>query len=325
MTDTARPRRPLTGAFLASPGPATWREALTLALKGFLMGVADIIPGVSGGTMAFITGIYEQLVAAIRSFDLAFVCRLARLDLAAALAGVHLRFLLPLLCGIGLALLSMARLMHYLLAHHPLPVWSLFFGLIAASIVVVVRWVRPLDAPNLLLLAVGVAVSYVVVGLIPMRTPETMWFLFLCGMVAICAMILPGISGAFLLLILGKYEYVTGALRSPLAPDSFLVLLVFAAGCLVGITGFSRLLGYLLVRHHARTLAVLAGFMIGAMRRIWPWKEIVTLPSAAGPIEDTVNILPAALDGTFFLAVGFMLAGAAAVLLIEAAAGRKRT
>jgi putative membrane protein len=287
------------------------------------MGVADIIPGVSGGTMAFITGIYEELVAAIRSFDLAFLGRLARLDFTGALAGVHLRFLVPLLCGIGCALLSMARLMHYLLENHPVPVWALFFGLISASIVVVLRRVKPLDGLNIALLAVGTAASYVIVGLIPLQTPETWWFLFLCGVVAICAMILPGISGAFLLLILGKYEYVTGALRNPLAPESLLVLAVFAAGCLVGITGFSRLLGFLLVRYHTRTLSVLAGFMIGAMRRIWPWKEFVTVPSAAGPIQDAVNVLPARLDGAFLLAVVFILAGALAVLAIEAAAGRK--
>jgi putative membrane protein len=306
-------------AWLRGPGPTTLPQALLLAAKGFCMGVADIIPGVSGGTIAFITGIYEDLLAAIRSVNAPFVAALARLRPAEALGEVHLRFLLPLLLGLGAALVGTAGLMHHLLTAHPVQVWALFLGLIGASILVVGRMVPRWGAAPLGALVLGAVAAWVIVGLIPVATPETPWFLFLCGVIAICAMILPGISGSFLLLILGKYEYVTAALRNPLDPGNLLILLIFGCGCVVGIAGFSRLLSWLLTRWHAPMIALLTGFMIGAARKVWPWKETLETAVIRGKVHvlREAAVLPDALDAGVLLALGLMAAGFAAVLLLD--------
>ena len=317
MMDTRK--QSLSDAFMASPGPRDLRGGALLWLKGFCMGGADIIPGVSGGTIAFITGIYEQLVDAIRSFDVRFVRRLFSLDLAGALAGVHLRFLLCLLFGILTAVVGMARVMHYMLNNHPVEIWSLFFGLILASIYVVGREIRPLDAKALLFIVLGAVGSYGLVGMIPVSTPETLPFVFFCGAVAICAMILPGISGAFLLLMLGKYEYVTRTLKNPFVLDNLLILLVFSAGAGAGIIVFSRVLHYLLHRWHGLTVSALTGFMIGALRKVWPWKEVLETSVIRGKVHvlREQNILPGGMDTEFFLAILLALTGVVAVLLLD--------
>ena len=309
----------LAQAWKASHGPDGRRAAIMLALKGFCMGGADIIPGVSGGTIAFITGIYDQLLDAIRSFDATVLRRALRFDLPGALAASHLRFLVILGSGIVAALLSMARIMSYLLANHPVHLWSLFFGLIAASILVVARTVGERGAANFAWAALGAAFSYQLVGMIPVTTPETSWFLFLCGALAICAMILPGISGAFILLLLGKYEYVTATLKNPFLPGNLLIIAVFLCGAVCGIVVFSRVLHYLLHRWHGAAMSVLAGFMIGAMRKVWPWKEILETRQVGHKllVISERNVAPAHLDGSFWLAVGLMVCGAAAVLLLE--------
>ena len=309
----------LKQAFLAGPGPENRRQAVMLWLKGLAMGTADIIPGVSGGTVAFITGIYAQLLAGIKSFDLAAVKAILRLDFASAVSGVHLKFLVPLFFGIAVAVVSTSRLMNYLLAHHPVPLWSLFFGLIAASILVVWRKVKVKNAAALGSLVVGTLLGWLIVGLIPVRTPEALWFIFVSGLIAICAMILPGISGAFILLILGKYEYVTGALKNPFALDNMLIIAVFLAGAAVGIASFSRLLHWLFSRWHDLTVACLTGFMLGAMRKIWPWKEVLESKVIRGKVHVLAeqNILPQAFDGVFWLAVALAAAGFLAVLMLE--------
>ena len=262
-------------AFMATPGPQSTRDAILLAIKGLGMGAADVVPGVSGGTVALITGIYDRLVQAIRSIDITALKHLARMDLKNALAGVHLRFLLTLFIGIGTAIISLARLMNYLLHHQPVFTWSLFFGLIAASILVVGRRVAGWRGAAGINFILGACAALMIVNLIPFSTPDQLWFIFLCGLVAICAMILPGISGAFILLILGKYEFVTAALKNPFLPDSLAIILVFCCGCAIGLMGFSRLLNYLLERYANGTLAFLTGLMAGSMWKIWPWKEVL--------------------------------------------------
>ena len=262
-------------AFLATPGPQSIRDAVLLALKGLCMGAADVVPGVSGGTVALITGIYDRFVQAIRSIDSQVLKHLVRLDLKSALKGVHLRFLITLFLGIGTDIISLARLMNYLLHHQPVYTWSLFFGLIAASILVVGRRVTGWRGAAGLNFILGGFAALIIVNLIPFSTPDQLWFIFLCGLVAICAMILPGISGAFILLILGKYEFVTAALKNPLLPANLMIILIFCCGCAIGLMGFSRLLNYLLKRYSNGTLAFLTGLMAGSMWKIWPWKEVL--------------------------------------------------
>jgi putative membrane protein len=309
---------------MASPGPRTPREAAMLWLKGLCMGGADIIPGVSGGTIAFITGIYSQLVDAIRSFDILFVRRLLRLDLKGALAEVHARFLACLLFGILTAIVTMAGVMNYMLNNRPVEIWSLFFGLIAASIFVVGREIKPLSAVNLGFVLLGAAGSYLLVGMIPVSTPETPVFIFLCGAIAICAMILPGISGAFLLLMLGKYEYVTRTLKNPFLWDNFVVIATFAAGAVVGIALFSRVLHFLLNRWHAATVSVLTGFMIGALRKVWPWKEVLESAVIRGKMHvlRTQNVLPDGFSGEVALAMGLFALGVLVVVVLERLSNR---
>lgn len=306
-------------AFFASPGPATVRKAMNLALKGLCMGSADVIPGVSGGTIALITGIYEDLIGALRSIDTKVVQKLLVLDIKGVVANVHVRFLLALFCGISAAILSLARLMNYLLHHHPIPTWSLFFGLIAASTLMIGKHVSNWFGKAGISLVAGIIAATLIVNLIPMQTPEDLWFIFLCGIVAICAMILPGISGAFILLILGKYEYVTGALKNPFLPHNLTIILVFCIGCALGLLGFSRVLNYLLQKFHNLTMAFLTGLIAGSMQKIWPWKEIIETQVIRGKVHVIWGgpTLPPAINQAFFIAAGLAALGFVAVLIIE--------
>jgi len=312
-------------AWFSSPGPTSFKETAWLALKGLSMGSADVIPGVSGGTLALITGIYQDLLAAIQSFDAVTFKSMFALQLKQALARVHIRFLLALFCGIGAAIVSLARLMNFLLHQHPIPTWSLFFGLIAASILVVGRQLADWFGRAGICFAAGTIAAYFIVNLIPMTTPEDLWFILLCGIVAICAMILPGISGAFILLILGKYEYITATLKNPFLPQNLAVIIVFGLGCVIGLAGFSRVLNYLLDRYHNLTLAFLTGLMTGSMQKIWPWKEILQVQLVGGKphVIWGGNILPAQMDSQVWLALLLAVVGFSGVMILERLA-RKR-
>jgi putative membrane protein len=306
-------------AFFSSPGPTSARKAVNLALKGLCMGSADVIPGVSGGTIALITGIYEDLIGALRSIDVKVIQKLLALDIKGALAKVHVRFLLALFLGITVAILSLARLMNFLLHYYPVPTWSLFFGLIAASTVMVGKHVSHWFGNAGISFVTGIVTATVIVNLIPMHTPEDLWFIFFCGIVAICAMILPGISGAFILLILGKYEYVTAALKNPFLPQNLIVILVFCIGCGIGLLGFSRVLNYLLQKFHNLTMAFLTGLIAGSLQKIWPWKEIVETQVIRGKTHVIWGgpSMPPAIDQEFFIATGLVVLGFIAVLVIE--------
>jgi putative membrane protein len=312
-------------AFFASPGPNSMKRAAALSLRGICMGSADVIPGVSGGTVALITGIYEDLIQAIRSIDSAMLKKLLTGDFKAALAHIHLRFLISLFIGICIAIVSLARLMNYLLHHHPVYTWSLFFGLIAASIIVVGRHVKHWRGATGICIIAGIAVAVIIVNLIPVATPEKSWFIFLCGIIAICAMILPGISGAFILLILGKYEFITATLKNPFLPQNLLTIAVFATGCLVGLLGFSRVLNYFLQRYRNLTMAFLTGLMAGSILKIWPWKEVLETRIIRGKAHAMVerNILPPALDGEVVFAIVLAIIGFLAVLVIEGLSKRR--
>lgn len=314
-------------AFYASPGPTSLKKAGILLLKGLCMGSADVIPGVSGGTIALITGIYEELIQALKSFDASMVKKVAHLDLRGALAGVHARFLSCLFTGIGIAIISFARLMNYLLNHHPVLTWSLFFGLIAASIVVVSRQVAIWTAAAGINFVIGAVVAVFIVNLIPMSTPDALWFIFLSGIIAICAMILPGISGAFILLILGKYEFIIATLKNPFELQNLIIIIVFCLGCLIGLLSFARVLNYLLINFRPLTLAFLTGLMAGSIKKIWPWKEIIQTKVVGGKslVIWGGNILPETLNSEVWAALGLAVIGFIAVLVIERLARKKKS
>jgi putative membrane protein len=295
------------------------RKALTLFAKGFCMGASDVVPGVSGGTMALILGIYEELIAAIKAFDATFVRDLLQRRLKKALGAVPFAFLISLGLGILTAIFTLARGLSWLLVHHPIAIWSFFFGLVLASAVVVARRIQhwlPTTFISLLLFTAG---AYLLVGLVPVHTPETLPFIFLCGAIAICAMILPGISGSFILVLLGKYQYILDAVGR----FDLVVLSVFAAGTAVGITLFVRLLNWMLTHHHDLAMAALTGLMIGSLRKIWPWKAIRHM--APGNLSEPhvfVNILPDHVSTELFVAVGLAIAGGMLVLLLQRIADR---
>ena len=303
-----------------TPGPVTKSDYLKLGAKGFCMGTADLIPGVSGGTIAFITGIYDHLLEAVASLDKRFFKNLLTLNIKEALSQVHVRFILPLAIGMITAILSLARLMHYLINEQPIPTWALFFGLIAASIVVVGKDLdQPRKASNLVLIALGAIFAWMMVSLIPVSTPSDWWFIYICGVIGITAMILPGLSGSFLLLILGKYEYITGAVKNPFVLDNLSILAIFLCGTISGLLGFSKILNYFMKHYRNQTMAILTGILIGSMKKVWPWKEVLETKIVRGKVRilREANILPSDMNSETVLAIVLIVVGFVVVLVMD--------
>jgi putative membrane protein len=267
------------------------------------MGSADVVPGVSGGTMALITGIYTKLIDAIKSVDGTAISLLLRFRLRELFAHVHWQFLGTLFTGIILAVLFFTRVvpLPLLIFTHPEPIYGLFFGLIVGSIILLVMDIRPIGYWKLFYLVIGTLIGYWVVNLVPTNTPDALWFIFISGCVAISAMILPGISGSFILLILGKYSHIFGQfaeLGGPNNADAIKILGVFGVGLVVGLALFSRFLSWLLHKYSIATLCVLIGFLVGSLSVIWPWQvrsyetltEVITIasddPRLSGLITD---------------------------------------
>lgn len=303
--------------------PQSMRDYAAISARGFLMGSADVVPGVSGGTIAFVTGIYEALIDAINAVNVQFVRRLLARQWRAAFADFPWQFLLALGLGLGVAVLTMAHLLSWALTHHETLVWGFFFGLIVASVIVVLKRVRRWTPAALGMVALFAVAMAWLVGVTPHEMPHTPLFLFLSGALAICAMILPGISGAFILVLLGQYHYVLEAV----VMQDWLTLVIVAAGCAVGLLLFARVLKWLFGHYHDLTVAALIGLMIGSLRKIWPWK--LTLQSEIEPDGSIVplvqqNILPAGLTGETLLVIGLALLGLVLVVGLEALAARRQ-
>ena len=263
------------------------KDYLMIGVKGACMGAADVIPGVSGGTIAFIMGIYDEFVGSIAKIDSTAVRMLLKGRFRDFWKHINGSFLLSLVLGIGASIVILAGLMQMLLSDFPIQTWSFFFGLIVASSLFILRGISGWRLREGAFLAMGVVMGAVVCTLSPVNTPDALWFIFLSGALAICAMILPGISGSFILLILGKYKYIMGIITTCVGNigslwgaagtssaafwDSALVIAVFGCGAVFGILGFSKFLHWLLARWHKETLIVLAGFIIGSLVKIWPW------------------------------------------------------
>lgn len=288
-----------------------------ISARGFFMGAADIVPGVSGGTMAFILGIYEELLAAINAINLEFIRDIFTLRWRQAFREFPWRFLLALGAGIAAAILTLTNALHWALDNHPSPLWAFFFGLIVASIIVVSKRVKNWNAVNILAALAAAIGAYILVGLSPSETPHTPLFLFLSGALAICAMILPGISGAYILLLLGKYRYILAALVA-LEIGSIAIV---ALGAVFGLIGFARILRWLLREKHDLVIGILTGFMTGALRKVWPWKSYEL---SGDVIVMETNLIPPTLDGEVTLALVFMAAGTAFVLATEYFANRRQ-
>jgi len=288
------------------------RRAPGLVLRGLCMGTADVIPGVSGGTIALITGIYDELVGTIAAVDRRLVGALGRGCLLEVLHRVNAPFLVPLLGGVGLAIVSLAKFITWLLAAHPQPIWGFFSGLILASALVVARQVAGWGAAQWGLTVLGAVVGYAITTLAPVETGVEGYKFALAGMVAICAMILPGISGSFLLVVMGKYRQVLTAVHE----FNWTTLALFGVGAVIGLLGFSRLLKRLLTHFRASTMAFLVGLMLGSLRKVWPFRNALE----DGGYECA---WPQAFNGEVWLSLGLMAAGAVLVLALERL-GRKR-
>jgi len=262
-----------------------------LFLKGMGMGAADVVPGVSGGTIAFITGIYEELISSIKSIDLEALKLLLRLRLKLFWKKINGDFLIILFGGILLSVFSLARLLRWLMENQPVLIWSFFFGLIIASAIVVTRKIKEWKPSTVFGLIIGTVAMYLITRTTPATTTDAYWYIFITGALAICAMVLPGISGAFILLILGKYQFILAAVSEFNIP----VLIVFGLGIVSGLLSFANMLSWLFRKYHDLTVSVLAGFIIGSLNKIWPWKE--TLRETVSSHGDTVpvvqrNVLP---------------------------------
>ena len=261
---------------------------IIVAVKGACMGAADVIPGVSGGTIAFIMGIYDDFVGSLAAINGEAVKLLFKGQFKAFWKHINGSFLLSLVIGIGISVISLAGLMQMLLSDFPIQTWAFFFGLIVASSIFIIRGISGWRLREGLLLVLGIILGVVICTLSPTQTPDGLWFIFLSGAIAICAMILPGISGSFILLILGKYQYIMGVISDLVSGIEFgrnlLILGVFAIGAVVGILGFSKFLHWLLARWNKETLIVLAGFIIGSLVKVWPWSnpEALAQADAAG-------------------------------------------
>ena len=284
-----------------------------LLLKGMGMGAADAVPGVSGGTIAFIVGIYEELIDSIKSINGASLKLLFTGKVAAFWKAINANFLLSIVAGIGISIFSLAKIITYLLITHPILVWAFFFGLVLASTWFVSKDIRQWNWKSVLSFIIGAVIAYYITVATPAETPTNLFFIFLCGAIAICAMILPGISGSFILVLLGKYFYIMEAVKT----FNISVMLVFICGAALGITTFSRILSFALRKFHDTTIAVLAGFMLGSLNKVWPWKEVIeTYTDSHGVIKPLVevNILPNQL---IWEAVGLMIVGFAIVYFLE--------
>ena len=266
---------------------------LTVAVKGACMGAADVIPGVSGGTIAFIMGIYDEFVGSLASVNAEAVKLFFSGRFKEFWKHINGTFLLSLVAGIMASVATLAGLMQMLLSNYPIQTWAFFFGLIVASSIFILRGISGWKLREALMLVFGVLLGAAVCTLSPTQTPDGLWFIFLSGAIAICAMVLPGISGSFILLILGKYQFIMERITEIVSgvnlASNILVMAIFLIGAVVGIISFSKFLHWLLARWHKETLIVLAGFIIGSLVKVWPWSNTEAIVCSQFPEVEVLD------------------------------------
>jgi len=303
-------------------------DYLIISLKGIAMGAADVVPGVSGGTIAFISGIYEELIGTLNNINFSLLKHLKTEGLKSTWEKANGPFLLALLSGVFVSIVSLAKGVEWLLEHHPILLWAFFFGLVLASIVYVGKQIKTTakDFKLFIAMAIGAVVAYLITTINPSETSDTNLFLFFAGALAICAMILPGISGSFILVIIGAYAPVLEAINS----RNLKTILIFGAGAVVGLLSFSKLLKWLFEKYHRLTLAVITGFMIGSLNKIWPWKIALTFRTNSKGVKVPLNeesISPFSFDGDpqLLQAIGLMVFGILIILILEKISIKKNT
>jgi len=293
-------------------------DYLLLLLKGMAMGAADVVPGVSGGTIAFISGIYEELLETINSVNLGALKTLKNEGVKAAWKSINGNFIVTLFLGIGISIASLAKFISYVLEAHPILIWSFFFGLVLASVLYVGKQVKSWNAGSIVSLIIGTGLAFWITILPPLSSSNELWFIFVSGMIAICAMILPGISGSFILLLMGSYQTVLVAVKD----KEFYTIVVFMLGAIMGLLSFSKVLKWMFAKYHDLTIAVLTGFLIGSLNKLWPWKinkELLYTHSDGKKDFLQENVFPTDIVGEpqVMYAVAFCILGAGLIFGME--------
>lgn len=294
-------------------------------LKGMAMGIAEVIPGVSGGTIAFITGIYEKLLDSIKAINPSLITTLKNDGIKGVWEAVNGNFLITLFAGMGVSIVLFAGLITGLMETNKELLWAFFFGLIVASAIFIGKQIKSWNFSIGGLLLLGLAISYYITTAVPAQGSDALWLVFLSGSIAISAMILPGISGSFILLLMGMYQIVLPTLSEFIetqSMDSFIIVAVFGAGCLVGLLTFANVFSWTFKKYREQTLAILTGFMIGSLNKVWPWRNILeTRINSKGeevPFRD-LSVLPASYEGEPMIlgVIVLMIVGAVAVFALE--------
>ena len=303
----------------------TTKDYIFIGLKGLAMGAADVVPGVSGGTIAFISGIYEELLGSISNINLDLFKTLKKDGLKAAWKQLNGNFLAALFIGIAISILSLAKIISWLLIHKPILLWSFFFGLVLASVIYIAKQIKKWNALSVILLVLGGFLAYYITTLNPLVSENASpLFMFLAGAIAICAMILPGISGSFILVLLGAYKPILAAINN----RNITTIALVGAGAIVGLLTFSRLLKWLFKHYKDLTLAVLTGFIIGSLNKIWPWKKVLTFRTNSHGEQvpfNELSVSPFSFEGEpkLVAAIGLALVGFALILVLEKLAVKK--
>lgn len=303
-----------------------------LWLKGIAMGAADVVPGVSGGTIAFISGIYEELLESIDNIKVSALSIWRKDGFKAAWKSINGNFLIVLFSGIAISILSLAKLIKWLLVNEPILLWSFFFGLVLASILYIGNQIKSWNAISILALIIAAIASYFITIAEPFASPESNLYLLFCGFIAIIAMILPGVSGAFILLILGAYQTAIDTVNQlvegvstmnwEVLKEALIRFIMLAIGAIVGIKTFSKVLNWMFKHKKNLTLAILTGFMIGSLNKIWPWKKVLSYRTNSHNeqvpfIEE--SILPNSFEGDpqILMAVVLIIVGFLTIIILE--------
>jgi putative membrane protein len=298
------------------------KEYFSLFLKGVAMGTANIIPGVSGGTIALITGIFERLINSIKSFNLIALKLILKGDFKGFAKHTDLYFIIVLFAGVGFAIISLARIFDFLFNEYPVYIWSYFFGLILASVYFVGKTVSKWTTGTIVSFLIGSAIAIALTFMNPATENSSFFYLILCGVAAVCSMILPGLSGSFVLILMGNYQLVAIDAINNLR---FEILFPVLIGAVFGLLGFSYLLSWIFKRFRDLTIALLTGFILGSLGIIWPWKNVVYMLDAAGemilksgePIVERYMMAAPVISTEFFIAIFIMLVGIASIWIIE--------
>lgn len=315
-----------------------YKDYLFITFKGIAMGAADVVPGVSGGTIAFISGIYEELIESIDNLNIGVFKVWKKDGFKTAWKSINGSFLLALFSGIAISILSLAKLIKWLLHNEPILLWAFFFGLVLASILYIGKQIRNWSPKLVIAILITSILSYFITLAEPFASPDSPIYLLFCGFIAIIAMILPGVSGAFILLILGVYETAINTVNNliegvstgnwDILKDALLNFFMLGIGAIIGLKTFSKVLNWMFKHHKNLTLAILTGFMIGSLNKIWPWKNVLKTRINSEGLEVTAldeSILPTAYNGdpNILFAVIFIIIGFATILILEGLGSQK--